>query len=393
LHARFYRWIVLKTIYGRLRFDVMDVEPGSGILVTIEAKTVAAGTKVKGSGAIKEPHAIPTGSVFVRRASQFGPPTWAVYEAGVYSARRGILHALAGYDESRIGGAGGEMRENLKDAAALAAAETFLSAWRALGDHEKVAVSDALLAFVGKHEDDLDADKAFAVDAVASVVDLRDSVGRPNPLIARGQLSVAQKKLLARVGAIKGIDPRLALRYAVLDREIDLEVGVIRKVKGTLAKLLAYLGHDAIGPEVLERKLRACRNSLGLLKVAPFAKPGLSCSIELNSALALVDPTETLRVTEATLARLAVSHFLHEIVERLGVMPSRSEEVEVRVAEAKRLVKAFRARNPAFFPKLAEGSAPDEWRSHFRTGAIALSRCAVGDAKACFERSVETLVG
>lgn len=391
LRARFYRGVVLNTKYGRRGWDVMDLDPGAGVLVTTSTKTMLKGTKVKGGGILRFDQDVFAGSVLLRRANPYGQPMWAVHERGLYSARRAMTHAVTGYDETLVGGTGGEGKAIMTDAAALAAVTAFLSAWKSLSAEEKEALVLALHAFVGEHEDDLDPRKVAAADSVQAVSDLCDRTGRKNPLVAERRLTHAQRMLLERFRAIEAIEPRLMLRYAVLDREIDLEVGVVRQVMGKLGKLAAYLERDAIGARDLVRKVLACRNSLGLLKAAPFANPGLTATLCLNRALA--GEGKRLRILEAhdLLSRLAAGHSLQAIVEELAVLPTETEAKEARIARAMGHIKAFRARNMALFPELAEGADPEEWRAHFRAGGRALASNMLADAKTMFQLAAETL--
>jgi hypothetical protein len=368
----------LKTVYGRRRFSVLEPEQGAGVLITLKPVKIPVGVRVKGDGVLKEDLVIDSGSLLMRRGNRFGQPLWAIYGGGIYSARRGLLHALAGYDDSRVGGNGGEIKEALRDFAALGEVSEFLRVWRRLSAEERTAISEALLAFVGEHENDRDPNKVAALDSIESVADLCDRLGRKNPQVTSVRIEQARRAILERLSAMKSIDPRLMFRYTVVDREIDLELGVTRSIYVALRRFRESLDRTPRSAKELGDLLGRYERQLSFLAAAPYSRAAedirsyLLRFAELQSKSRTAASLAFLNSTIARLGRLLAGHTIFGVVEDLAVLPQDPGAQAARIEEVKETIRRFKARHPACFARLRPNEAPPEWRLHFYQGARAI---------------------
>ncbi len=399
--GRFYSGIVLRTVYGLRRFNLLELQPGVGVYVTLEPVLIKAGVRKKGGGVLKEPHVIPAGSVLIKRSNGHGHPLYAIYEGGLYEARRGLLHAVAGYDETLVGGADGELKSTVVEIDALGAVFDFLGEWRTLAEHQREALIEALAVFVAAHDGDRNTSKVAATDSVLAVQDLCDQTGRKNPSVVKVRLSEAERELWNRHFDCRKIQPRLIYRLAVVENELELEIGAVRAVYGQIRYVVDHYRKQ--NPERIPSwyidRLEKQANWLKLLKARPFAalaaklEPWLDARIkEFRTGVLSLVFSDSHKYVLNQLERATARHFLCQVLETVSVLPTAPKAVELRAERAKQLARDFKARHAFLFPRLGKAEDPPMWRWHFREANLALGVGNLEIAKELYDLATDDLV-
>lgn len=184
------------------------------------------------------------GTVFLPRWRQWDPDDPAKREvrhsayADVFSALRGTLHAILGYEPRAGAPVEGETANMLAAREEARDALLFMRAVRSLDDDARTYLTKQLLGLITRLEGSRVKLKREALAQFEKALSLRDALGRENIGALCARLVAAAARLDTRLDDVRSIVPRLLLQLAVLEQELTLMFRTLEAIEVGVRSML-----------------------------------------------------------------------------------------------------------------------------------------------------------